>query len=148
MPQLPLIPIALLAAALVAIFVLAQQGVKGTGDLAWRAEQLLMRLLPPTGTGDIGEPTWFGLTIRRIAHIVEYAALGVAALALACALQHETLGRMGLALTICAAASVADEAHKAFVPGRHFDAWDLALDALGYVPIVFLWAIAVTMLGQ
>lgn len=148
MPQLSLIPIALFVAALVAIFVLARQSVKGTGELAWRAERLLMRLVPPTGTGDIGEPTWFGLTIRRIAHIVEYAVLGVVTLALACTLQPGTLGRMGLALAICVAASVADEAHKAFVPGRHFDATDLALDALGYVPIVLIWAIVVTMLGR
>ncbi|MBP3894366.1 MAG: VanZ family protein [Atopobiaceae bacterium] len=147
MPQLPLIPIAMLVAALAAIFALAQQGVKGTGDLAWRAEQLLLKLIPPTGTGDIGEPTWFGLTIRRIAHIVEYAVLAAVALVVACALQPTPLGRMGLALTICFVASVADEAHKAFVPGRHFDAWDLCLDALGYAPVICLWAAVVTLLG-
>ena len=37
-----------------------------------------------------------------------------------------------LALAICAACSLFDQCHKLFVPGRHFDGFDLVMDAVGY----------------
>ena len=131
-----IIALAAVAVVLAAIYALAHQGIAGTQDLALRTERLLMRIVPPTGTGDIGEPTWLGLTIRRLAHVAEYAVLG-----LACAVATTMLFGAGprsslLALVGCLAASVADEAHKAFVPGRHFDAADLRLDAIGYLPAI------------
>ena len=33
---------------------------------------------------------------------------------------------------ICAGFSLFDQCHRLFVPGRHFDPFDLAMDALGY----------------
>ena len=129
----------LLAAVVLAIFALARQGVEGTRRLAWRAEQLLMRMIPPTGTGEIGEPTWCGLTIRRLAHVVEYALLGLAASTCMLAWQGASWHTFAYVLGFCLLASLADETHKVFVPGRHFDAADLMLDAAGY-----LFAVLVT----
>ena len=33
---------------------------------------------------------------------------------------------------ICAGFSLFDQCHRLFVPGRHFDPFDLVMDALGY----------------
>lgn len=111
---------------------LAQQDTEGTSDLAWRTEQLLKRIVPPTGTGSIGEPTWCGLTIRRLAHVVEYAALGLTAAFVTSSLWGRSLRAAGVALGFCFVASLADETHKTLVPGRHFEVSDLRLDAVGY----------------
>lgn len=138
MRTLTIVALVLLALTLVAIYLLARQDTAGTRRLAWQAEHLLMRIIPPTGTGDIGEPTWLGLSIRRIAHIVEYALLGAFAAAL-CLSGSGSKPRQALcAMLICLLASIADEAHKIFVPGRHFDPVDLVLDALGYIPVICL----------
>ena len=98
-----------------------------------------MRMIPPTGTGEIGEPTWCGLTIRRLAHVVEYALLGLAASTCTFAWRGVSCHSSAYALGFWLLASLADEVHKVFVPGRHFDAADLVLDAAGY-----LFAVLVT----
>ena len=130
-----LLPISVLALAAVAtaIWLLAQQDKKRTGDAAYRVEQWLVRVLPPTGKGDIGEPTWCGLTIRRLAHIAEFAALGVSASAVCAMALGPTVGAWLLSAGVSLLASLIDELHKAFVPGRHFDPADLVLDAAGYL---------------
>ena len=139
---------ALLAlAVLAAIFHLTRQDPTSTGDTALVVERWLVARVPPTGTGDNGEPTWAGLTIRRLAHIAEYAALGFA-VGLTCLvlMRRAGLPSWGTGVALCAVASVADQVAKTFVPGRHFDASDLPLDALGYVVSVTLanlvWALA------
>ena len=126
----------LLAAALVAVFVLASQNVRETGETALWAERQLARLMPPTGTGASGEPTWFGLTIRRLAHVVEFALVGAAACLVALVWWGHAPRAAALAVGICLVASVGDELHKIFVPGRHFDPHDLLLDAVGYLAAV------------
>lgn len=128
----------LLLATLAGIFLLAQQSTKETSDLTWRVEQLLVRIIPPTGTGSAGEPTWLGLTIRRLAHVVEYAVLGLIASLVVMQFAGITGRAAAYAATICFAASLADELHKVFVPGRHFDAHDLVLDAVGYLLAMIL----------
>lgn len=37
------------------------------------------------------------------------------------------------AVAFCALCSLADQTHKLFVPGRHFDLIDLGFDAAGYL---------------
>ena len=130
--------IALVVAVLVSIFCLAAQSTTGTQRLAWRIEQLLIRFVPPTGTGEVGEPTWFGLTIRRLAHVAEYGALGLATRLMCGSLLKHGIHALGAAIALCAMASVADEMHKHFVPGRHFDPADLALDAIGYLSAILV----------
>ena len=41
-----------------------------------------------------------------------------------------------LGVMACAAVSFADQYHKLYVPGRHFDRLDLLLDASGYIPAI------------
>lgn len=127
-----------LVAALAAIFLLTRQSVQGTRDLAWRAEHLLARIVPPTGTGSIGEPTWCGLTIRRLAHLAEFGLLGlIASLGALSVIGPRPLAACS-ALGLCLAVAVADEAHKLFVPGRHFDLADVLLDIAGFAPVTLI----------
>ena len=89
-----------------------------------------------------------GLDIRHQAHVVEFgllggiAALNVLAWMSGWAHRRDAYGRIRsartalmvlLTLGISMAASLADQYHKLSVPGRHFDKWDLLLDATGYV---------------
>lgn len=92
-----------------------------------------------------------GLSVRQQAHVVEFAIMGgvVALNVLAwmsrwahrCSSRgHIRIWRTWLmyALTAvsCAAVSFADQYHKLYVPGRHFDKLDLLLDASGYIPAI------------
>ena len=121
-------------AVLAAIFYLTRQDPKSTGDVALVVERWLVAHVPPTGTGEIGEPTWAGLTIRKLAHIAEYAALGlVVALACLAPMRHAGLASWAVAVALCAAVSISDQVAKIFVAGRHFDVADRPLDAMGYV---------------
>ena len=94
-----------------------------------------------------------GLDIRHQAHAVEFGLLGgivalnVLAWMSGWAHRRDALGRihMGrtalmvfITLAISVAASLADQYHKLSVPGRHFDKWDLVLDATGYVGAVVI----------
>lgn len=129
-----------------AIFVLTQQNTRQTGDAALRAERLLLRLVPPTGTGEIGEPTWLGLTIRQLAHVAEFTVLGIAAGVVGASVLGRGLIPWAASVALCLTASLTDELHKRFVPGRHFDAHDLLLDAAGYLPATTLVALAALLL--
>ena len=134
---------AALVGTLATIYALAQQSTSGTQQLAVRVERMLARVIPPTGTGSIGEPTWWGLTIRRLAHVAEFALLGLVATVVAVTLWGLTLRAFAAAGFFCFIASLADELHKIFVPGRHFDPADLLLDAVGYVSaMLFCWLFA------
>ena len=64
---------------------------------------------------------------------MEYGALGLfVALAAKSAMGQGTIAPGMAALAICAGFSLFDQCHRLFVPGRHFDPFDLAMDALGY----------------
>lgn len=73
--------------------------------------------------------------VRKWAHSVEFLAFGTA-VSLASVLwwgrPHRMPLRALLALAICVLASLFDQTHKLFVPGREFDAGDLLFDLLGY----------------
>ena len=92
-----------------------------------------------------------GLSVRQQAHVVEFAimggvvALNVLAWMSGWAHSRSPRGRIRMwrtwfmyALTAvgCAAVSFADQYHKLYVPGRHFDKLDLLLDASGYIPAI------------
>ena len=71
--------------------------------------------------------------IRKWAHTVEFFAFGVpvaAALLLWWGRPELTGARMLVSFAISACASLFDQTHKLFVPGREFDASDLVFDVL------------------
>ena len=92
-----------------------------------------------------------GVDIRHQAHTLQFALMGgvVALNVLAwmsgwahrrSAMGHirswRSLLMLVLSMGACAAVSLADQYHKLYVPGRHFDNLDLVFDAAGYIPAV------------
>lgn len=92
-----------------------------------------------------------GLSVRQQAHVVEFAlmggvvALNVLAWMSGWAHRRSPRGHIriwrtwlmyALASLACAVTSFADQYHKLYVPGRHFDKLDLLLDASGYIPAI------------
>lgn len=74
-------------------------------------------------------------SVRIWAHTVEFLALGIPvslALVFWWGRPRGLLLRASLAFLICVFASLFDQTHKLFVPGREFDAGDLLFDLLGY----------------
>lgn len=83
------------------------------GDAAANAEQLYIIL---------------GTIVRKIAHVCEYALLGLLVSQL---LQTYGIARPLLAIGLCIAYAVTDELHQACVPGRAGRVTDVLIDGLG-----------------
>ena len=143
----------LAVAVAAAIFVMTEQSPEVTTAESGRVNELLIRLFGGTGWYDPETGLWLGIGIRHWAHSVEFGMLGLCvALAMRQWLRlrparRPLLRTAGLSLAICAAYSLFDQCHKLFVPGRHFDAFDLVMDALGYIPAVLI-VIAVSALAM
>ena len=75
--------------------------------------------IPSLSTG-LG--TW-DLVLRKLAHTIEYAVLGLLLL--------RALGRELPAFLAGVAYAASDELHQRLVPGRHGALYDVAIDALG-----------------
>lgn len=88
-------------------------------------------------------------SVRKWAHTVEFFAFGVP-VALASALwrgrPRGARARVLAAVGICVLASLFDQTHKIFVPGREFDAGDLLFDLLGYCAAIALVSFACMVL--
>lgn len=84
-------------------------------------------------------------SVRKWAHTAEFLAFGVP-VALASALwwgrPRGARARVLAAAGVCALASLFDQTHKIFVPGREFDAGDLLFDLLGYCSAIALVSLA------
>lgn len=81
------------------------------------------------------------LIVRKVVHAAEFFPVGLF-LSLSVQAWHDRnrLSRRqmaAIALT-CLALSLADQLHKAFVPGREFDPLDLCFDAAGYLLAILL----------
>ena len=70
------------------------------------------------------------IRIRRLGHVLEYLAFGVAAAI--------CIGKKRYTLLLCVCFSFADQIIKIYVPGRHFDPYDLPFDAVGYAAGILL----------
>lgn len=84
---------------------------------------------------DLGTALFSYASVRKWAHTVEFLALGIP-ISLAFIFwwgrPRGLLSRVPLAFLLCVFASLFDQTHKLFVPGREFDAGDLLFDLLGY----------------
>ncbi|MGH3029746.1 MAG: VanZ family protein [Gaiellaceae bacterium] len=80
---------------------------------------------------DSGLGTW-DVVLRKCAHVVEYAILGV--------LLQRALQREPLSMLIGSAYAVTDELHQSFVSGRQGSALDWLIDTVGVVLGVLLFA--------
>ena len=95
--------------------------------LLWAALIFGFSSVPSLGTG-LG--TW-DLVLRKLAHLTEYAILGL--------LLARAARRPGAALALAAGYAVTDEVHQTFVEGRHGAPLDVAIDTLGALVGVYAW---------
>ena len=103
---------------------------------------------------DLGTALLSYASVRKWAHTVEFLALGILvslAFIFWWGKSRGLLTRVPLAFLLCVFASLFDQTHKLFVPGREFDAGDLLFDLLGYglaVLIVFSMVVLVNNLQR
>lgn len=76
-----------------------------------------------------------GTIVRKIAHLLEYALLGLLVHLLLCTYGQR---QKWLAVAIAVAYAVTDEVHQAFVPGRLGTPVDVFIDAVGVTIGVFV----------
>lgn len=128
-------------------FVLTEQAPQETTALSQSVERIVTSGAAGTAAGGVAVTAGGGnviaallsvANVRRWAHVPEFFVQGIFLFG-AAALWPQARGqasglrvRLGAALLACVACSLFDQAHKAFVPGREFDARDLIFDAMGY----------------
>ncbi|RGH09940.1 hypothetical protein DWW39_05500 [Clostridium sp. AF15-31] len=72
-------------------------------------------------------------SVRQWAHVFEFLIVGIC-VSIFYAFATKNVGTMiVLALLTCMCISLCDQTVRIFIVGRHFDSFDLVLDALGYV---------------
>lgn len=156
------VAVAAAVAVFIAIFVLTEQSPGDTTALsASVSDTIVSRQVDAVGAGAIDassgasaagegaagpvEAMLAVANVRKWAHAAEFFAFG-APVALASALwwgkPRGARARVPPAAGICVLASLFDQTHKIFVPGREFDAGDLLFDLLGYCAAVALVSLA------
>ena len=95
--------------------------------LLWAGLIFAFSSIPSLGTG-LG--TW-DLILRKLAHLTEYAILGV--------LLARALARPELAVLAGGLYAVSDEIHQHFVRGRKGAWYDVVLDTIGVLAGVIVW---------
>lgn len=82
--------------------------------------------------------TW---SVRQWAHVFEFLIIGIC-VSIFYAFATKNIGTM-MVLTVltCMCISLCDQSVRIFIAGRHFDSFDLVLDALGYVSAIVVVSI-------
>jgi VanZ family protein len=93
----------------------------------WAGVIFAFSAVPSLGT-ELG--TW-DLVLRKLAHVSEYALLGL--------LLARATRRPVVAVALAAGYAVTDEIHQTFVRGRHGAPLDVAIDTTGALVGVLLW---------
>ena len=121
------------------IFLFSSQAGEGSSSLS----QWIMGLLPSWMKGDgEGAGLLFGfLPLRKLAHMAEYAVLGLLFLGYFKTEKLPWRKRFLFSWLLSAAYGAADEFHQLFVPGRTGTPVDVAIDSIGAAAGLFLyWA--------
>lgn len=123
-------------AVLMAILLLTLQRPEGTKVLSDETRQILVRIYEKLDL-DPGTAWWNSqLSIRCLAHTVEYFVLGLAA---------GLVFKKRYALLLCIFVSFSDQLIKIFVPTRHFDWHDFPFDFTGFgSAILIMWILSKT----
>jgi VanZ family protein len=93
----------------------------------WAAVIFALSSVPGLGTG-LG--TW-DLLLRKLAHVTEYAILGL--------LVVRAVGGALPAFALGVAYAISDEIHQTFVPGRRGAPLDVLIDAAGVAAGILVW---------
>jgi len=126
------------------IFTFSAQDVVQTTKTSDKVAEVVVpaEKVPPAGSGETVSSVIvaFGLNIRKLGHVLIYAALGVCAFFFSMSLmQFSTMPRWGktlcaflLAMLICFLYACSDEYHQTFVNGRNGCLTDVGKDTIGY----------------
>lgn len=124
-----------LAASVAAVFALTEQTAQETTSLSDAVVRFLHNMLLPFSAGwDHAVYMRVSWLVRKLAHTAEFFVVGLFAAAAGIAWTGDGHADRAhrFALRFSVIASLCDQLHKLFVPGREFDVLDLAFDALGY----------------
>ncbi len=117
-----IISVLLLAAVLVAIFLLSSQTSTQSSETSGFLITLIMRIF--------GKDLSQGI-IRTVAHFAEFGALGF--LTLNCIFAFSGKKKFFLCIALSELYALSDEIHQLFVPGRAFQISDLLIDLCGII---------------
>jgi VanZ family protein len=95
--------------------------------VVWAAVIFAISSVPSLST-ELG--TWDTI-LRKLAHLAEYAILGMLLL--------RATRRAALAVALAGVYAVTDEVHQLFVEGRHGSPLDVGIDTAGALAGVLLW---------
>lgn len=123
-----LIPSVAILIILASVFYLTFQKPEDTVDLSNRVAHL-----PVVSAFLERMETYVSWSVRQWAHVFEFFIVGTGFSVLYIFITKHTWSMMAAALFTCMAVSFVDQSIRIFIVGRHFDAFDLVLDAIGYV---------------
>lgn len=80
-------------------------------------------------------------SVRQWAHVFEFLIIGICVSIFYAFAAKNIWTILVLAVLTCICISLCDQSVRIFIAGRHFDSFDLVLDALGYVSAVVIVSI-------
>lgn len=131
-----ILSISLFGAALALIAFLSLQPFAQTDSATRRIIDIILSINNAINRREVA---WGGMyvVVRKLAHVVEYFILGLAAAYLFTGSRHRIL----YPSVLSAAVSVADQCTKIAIPRREFDLTDMPFDFLGYMLGILLVAV-------
>ena len=88
---------------------------------------------------------WVGVfvdwSVRQWAHVFEFLIIGMCVSIFYKFATENIWTMLVLAVLTCICISLCDQSVRIFIAGRHFDSFDLVLDALGYVSAILVVSI-------
>ena len=72
-------------------------------------------------------------SVRQWAHVFEFLIIGICVSIFYAFATKNIWTMLVLAVLTCMCISLCDQSVRLFIAGRHFDSFDLVLDAIGYV---------------
>lgn len=136
---------------LVAIFLFSSQSAETSHQISDWFLQSVLHISTLNYEGASLTPLLFGLSIRKYAHIFLYFLLGICIFFVVSdyvELHTEHFWRVderrilwskaGIAFGICMIFAILDEIHQIFSVGRGVSAWDVLIDAIGFVLAICL----------
>lgn len=85
--------------------------------------------------------TFVDWSVRQWAHVFEFLIIGMCVSIFYAFAAKNIWTMLVLALLTCICISLCDQSVRLFIAGRHFDSFDLVLDALGYVSAIMVVSI-------
>ncbi len=125
-----------------AIFLFSAENGEKSGNLSDKLAEKILQIFGITDKNSSEENqaetiVSVGSVFRKLAHFIEYFALGGAVCGFFLTYSMTPLRCIWLSSGISVLYAVSDELHQYFVPGRNASVWDVLLDAVGAICGIF-----------